>query len=150
MDIQLNPLFVFLILFLVPVAMMFKSAFALRKLQSPQPAAKIGMSEITITFRNDNDEPIYLQVDIWAGLYLLKKGEQIEIVAASEKTSPSFDVTESGTTRILTLWDSEEYYIVIEGKRIHYLKYLTDPRLCKKCLKMPNSKGAVGDICKCG
>lgn len=122
------------------------------KLNSPGGEAKSTaeqMTEVSIIFGNNNDEPIYLQVDIWAGLYLLKKGERIEIVAASEKSSPQFNVTENGTTRILTLWDSEEYFVVIGGRRIHYLKYLTDPRLCKKCLKMPNSKGASGDICKC-
>lgn len=38
------------------------------------------MTTVSITFKNSNDEPIFLQVDPWAGFYLLKKGDKIEIV----------------------------------------------------------------------
>ncbi len=94
-----------------------------------------------------------MQVDPWAGLYVLKKGEEIEIVAESEKSSPSFTVNENGTTRILTLWDSAElgYYVVINGQRIHWEYYL-DSRLCSHCLKPLNSEDScevLGNVCTC-
>ncbi len=84
------------------------------------------MTTVSIRFSNSNDLPIYLQVDPWAGLYALKKGDVIRIIAESERSSPKFDVDEYGTTRILTLCDSDGYYVVIDEQRIHFEKYLLD------------------------
>jgi hypothetical protein len=108
------------------------------------------MTTVSITFGNSNDLPIYLQVEPWAGLYLLKKGDVIRIIAESEKNSPQFDVYESGTARILTLCDSDEYYVVIGEQRIQFEKYLLDCRLCPKCLKLLELEEASGNICRCG
>ncbi len=112
------------------------------------------MSTVSIRFSNSNNEPIYLQVDPWAGWYVLTKGEEIEIVAESEKSSPSFTVNENGTTRILTLWDSAElgYYVVINGQRIHWEKYYLDSRLCSYCLRLLNAEDScevLGNVCTC-
>lgn len=109
------------------------------------------MTTISIRFSNSNNEPIYLQVDPWAGFYVLKKGEEIEIVAESKKGSPSFTVNENGTTRILTLWDSAElgYYVVVNGKRLDWEKYYLDSRLCSSCLKYLDSSDTSGNVCRC-
>jgi len=110
------------------------------------------MTTLSIRFSNSNDGPIYLQVDPWAGFYLLKKGEEIEIVAESETASPSFSVQEFGTTRILEIWDSAEngYYVVLNGQRIHWTKYYLDSRLCPVCLRLLNSEEASENVCRCG
>src|SRR5262249_47380945 len=97
-----------------------------------------------------NDQPIYLQVDPWAGLYLLKKGEKIEIVAESETTSPSFSVDEVDDTRILLIADSSEYYVVVDGQRIHWESYQLDRRLCPTCLGLLKSEDTSIRVCKCG
>jgi hypothetical protein len=54
------------------------------------------MTSITITFSNSNDQPVFLQVDPWAGLYRLRKGDQVQIVAESETDSPGFQIDECG------------------------------------------------------
>jgi hypothetical protein len=84
------------------------------------------VTTVSITFHNFNDEPIYLQVDPWAGIYLLRKDEYIEIVAESETSTPSFSVTEAKNTRILTIGHSDEYYVVVDGQRVHCNQYLSN------------------------
>lgn len=110
------------------------------------------MTTVSIRFSNENDQPIYIQVDPWAGLYVLKKGDEIEILAESETTSPSFEVTESGSTRILMIVDSTDYYVVLNGQRIHWEKYYSDSRLCCYCLRPLNSEDScevLGAVCTC-
>lgn len=106
---------------------------------------------VSIKFSNNNDEPTYLQVDPWAGFYLLQKGEEITIVAESETTSPSIDIDESGSTRILSIWNSAEsgYYVVLNGKRIFWTEYYLDHRLCAYCLKLKSEEGAGKFRCTC-
>lgn len=111
------------------------------------------VTTVSIRFSNSNDEPIYLQVDPWAGFYLLRKGEEIEIVAESETTSPSFSIVESTlNVRILSIWDSADngYYVVLNGERIHRANYYLDQGLCSYCLKLLNSEEALGNVCTCG
>lgn len=84
------------------------------------------MTTVSIRFHNFNEKPIYLQVDPWAGIYLLRKDEWIEIVAESETSSPSFEVLQSKDTSILTICHSDEYYVVVDGKRVHYSDYLSN------------------------
>lgn len=110
------------------------------------------MTTLSIRFSNSNEGPIFLQVDPWAGLYLLLKGEEIEIVAESETSSPSFTIDESDTTKILSIWDSVEngYYVVLNGKRIHWTKYQLDSRLCPLCLRLLNAEKSIGNSCSCG
>jgi len=84
------------------------------------------MTTFSIRFLNSNDQPVFLQVDPWAGCYVLKKGEEIELIAPSKTNSPSFGIDEYGDTRILTLFDSSEYFVVKDGKRIHWTEYSTN------------------------
>lgn len=81
------------------------------------------MTTITIRFRNSNEEPIYLQVDPWAAVYMLKNGEEIQIAAESESGEPSFFIEEYNDTRILVIEDSTDYYLIVDGKRIHWSVY---------------------------
>ena len=81
------------------------------------------MTTVSITFRNSNEEPIYLQVDPWAGVYLLRKGDEIQIIAESETSSPSFHIEEYNDTRILLIENSSEYYVVQDGQRIHWTQF---------------------------
>jgi hypothetical protein len=81
------------------------------------------MATTSIRFANYNEEPIYVQVDPWAGLYRLDKDEGIEIVAESETDAPRFSVAEHGTTRILMIDDSQEYFVVRNGNRVHWTDY---------------------------
>ncbi len=67
---------------------------------------------------------MYLQVDPYACLYRLEKGEQIKIIIESEVTSPSFVVKENIPTRILDLsWVDCEFYVMVNGERLHYTEY---------------------------
>ena len=81
------------------------------------------MTTITIRFSNSNEQAIYLQVDPWAGVYCLAKGEEIEILAESETNLPVLQVDEYMVTRILTILHSTEYFIIKDGKRIHWTEY---------------------------
>lgn len=80
------------------------------------------MTTFSIDFRNSNEEPIYLQVDPWAGSYKLNKGEEITIIAETSVGNPSFHVEEYSNTRILHLSNSSEYYVVRDGERVHWSK----------------------------
>ena len=57
------------------------------------------------------------------GCVLLKMGEEIRIVAESETASASFRIEECGSTRILLIADSTEYYVVVNGQRVHWKEY---------------------------
>ncbi len=81
------------------------------------------MTEVSIHFSDSNEKPIYVQVDPWAGLYMLKKGESVEIVAPCDDEVPSFSVDENKETRLLTLVHASEYFIVKDGKRLHWTEY---------------------------
>ena len=81
------------------------------------------MTTVSIGFRNTNEGSIYLQVDPWAGVYLLRKGDEIEIVAESETDSPSFHIEEYNDTRILLIANSSEYYVIRDGQRVHWTQY---------------------------
>lgn len=82
----------------------------------------------SFVFSNANDEPISIQVDPWAAWYVLKKGEKIylEIVAEKKNISPCVNLEESGNVRYLWILNSKEYYVILNGERIHYTKYLTN------------------------
>lgn len=84
------------------------------------------MSTFFLRFSNSKDDPIFIQVDPWAGLYVLNKGDQIEFSADCSAETPSFEVDEYNTTRIVTLVDCSEYYVVKDGKRIHWTEYPTN------------------------
>lgn len=43
------------------------------------------MTTVSITFENSNDEPIFLQVDPWAGIYLLKKETKLKLSLRAKK-----------------------------------------------------------------
>jgi len=84
------------------------------------------MTTISIRLLNSNERPVHLQVDPWAGVYTLARGKEIEIVAESETTSPAFQIEEHGDTRILTILHSSEYFVVRNGKRVHWTEYQAD------------------------
>jgi hypothetical protein len=81
------------------------------------------MVDIQVSVLNSNDGHISVQVDPWAGLYLLKKGDRIDLVATSNSLSPRFSIEESKDTRILTFWDCSEYFILKDGRRVHWTKF---------------------------
>lgn len=81
------------------------------------------MAIITIRFRNSNEDPIYLQIDPWAAVYMLKNGEELHIAAESESIEPSFYVEEYNDPTILVTENSTDYYLVVDGKRIHWTVY---------------------------
>jgi hypothetical protein len=86
----------------------------------------MGMMTVSIRISNSNDLPFYLQVDPWADLYTVKKGQSIEIQADSDTNEPAFSLQEYQDTRILTLCHSSEYFILRNGKRVRRTEYPTD------------------------
>ena len=81
------------------------------------------MTTVSVRIRNSNKEAFYLQIDPWAGVYLLKQGDEIEIAADSETSSPGFSLEETDNTRILIIFDSTQYYVVRDGKRVHWTDF---------------------------
>lgn len=79
-----------------------------------------------IKVQNTIQQPYYLQIDPWATVYLLQEGESIEIEAISDVDCPAFEFDECGETKILTLWDCEEYFILQNGKRLHWTEFQTN------------------------
>lgn len=80
-----------------------------------------------IEFTNSKDDPIFIQVDPWACLYKLEKDESIEFVADTTSENMRFSVDEyDSRTRILTLIDCEEFFIMVDDKRVHWTEYQTN------------------------
>jgi hypothetical protein len=59
-------------------------------------------------------------------------------------------VIESGSTRILMVADISEYYVVVDGQRVHWTEYYLDRRLCLSCLGTLVPGDDLGTACKCG
>lgn len=77
-----------------------------------------------IEFSNSKDKPIFIQVDPWACLYRLEKGQSIELVMECSSSQPTFSVDEyDDENRIVTLVDCDEFYVVIDGKKVHWEDY---------------------------
>ncbi len=77
-----------------------------------------------IEFSNSNEDSIFVQVDPWACLYELRQGDRIEIVAESASSEPVFSIDEyDRENRILTLWNCDEFFIVLDGKRVHWTEF---------------------------
>jgi hypothetical protein len=84
------------------------------------------MISVLIRFTNSNESTFFVQVDPWAGWYIVKKGQTLEILAEGEGASPIFEIEEIQDTRILTIYDSSEYFVLRDGKRIHWTEYQTN------------------------
>ena len=78
------------------------------------------MATVTIRITNSEPLPLIVQVDPWAGVYRLAQGETIEFVAESETNQPEFHIEDSGRSRILTILHSDEYFVIRDGRRIHW------------------------------
>lgn len=70
-----------------------------------------------VEFNNSSDNPLFIQVDPWASLFKLNKGENIVLIGEGE--SMCVDEQPDGT-RIVTLCDSEDFYILKDGQKIHW------------------------------
>ncbi len=81
------------------------------------------MATVTIRYTNSCSRAVILQVDPWAGVYLLGAGESIEIVAESVTDAPEFDLVEDGETRYLTILHSSDYFVVRDGQRLHWTEF---------------------------
>jgi hypothetical protein len=79
-----------------------------------------------IKFSNSNESAIFVQVDPWAGLYKLGRGEQIEFTANGESEELLFEVDEYNDTRILTLVNCDEYFVVRDDVKIHWSDFPTN------------------------
>ncbi|MBX3424588.1 MAG: hypothetical protein KF688_02810 [Pirellulales bacterium] len=81
---------------------------------------------LRIEFSNSKDKPVFVQVDPWACLYKLEKGERIEFAVEATSDEPFFSIDDyDEENRILTL-DSEEFFIVRDGQRVHWEEYQTN------------------------
>ena len=80
-----------------------------------------------IEFYNRQDSLMVVQVDPWACVYSLKKGESIEFAMKATSEEPRFSVYEyDGGNRILTLWNCDEFFVNVEGKPVHWQAYQTN------------------------
>ncbi len=78
---------------------------------------------IRLRFENSNDALIYVQVDPFAAVYALEKGEAIEIEADGKVERPDVSIVEHNETRIVTLYDYEDFFIILDDKRVHWTEY---------------------------
>ena len=77
-----------------------------------------------IEFSNSKDTPVFVQVDPWACLYKLEKGDRIEFVMECDVKEPSFSIDEyDEQNRILTLVDCDEFSIMVDGKQVHWEEF---------------------------
>ncbi len=80
-----------------------------------------------IAIRNNSDQPIYLQVELWADLYYLEPGESLRIVAYSDEGDPvEFELEQldkETMTQVLTIPNNREYFICEEGLEINHMEY---------------------------
>jgi hypothetical protein len=81
------------------------------------------MTTISFQYSNSNATPILIQVDPFAGIYKLNQGEQIEIGFEADLTTSAFDIDERDDLRILTLLQSDGYFIVEDGRRIPWTEF---------------------------
>lgn len=81
---------------------------------------------IRVRFRNSTDTPCYVQVDPWAGLYRLQKGESVEIEGECDTACPSAEFDELGETKIVTLPDCTDYFVIHDGQRLHWTEFPTN------------------------
>jgi hypothetical protein len=81
------------------------------------------MATISFQFINSNPAPIYVQVDPLAGIYKLNQDEQIEIGFEADMTTPAFEIWEHNDLRVVTLLQSDGYFIVKDGRRIPWNEY---------------------------
>lgn len=76
-----------------------------------------------IEFGNSKGRPIFVQVDPWACLYKLESGDRIVFVVDASIGDASLSIDECDEdNRILTL-DCEEFFIIIDGKQVHWEDY---------------------------
>ena len=77
-----------------------------------------------LEFSNSKDKPIFIQVEPWACLYQLRKGERIEFAMNCVSDQPSFSIDEyDDDNRIVTLVDCDEFFVVVDGERVHWEEY---------------------------
>jgi hypothetical protein len=81
------------------------------------------MTTISIRCLNRNDHPIFIQVEPWAGIYRLAPGEAIDFSTESEAGPTRVEIDESGDTRYLAFPDSRDYFVVRDGRRVHWSEY---------------------------
>ena len=79
---------------------------------------------ISIEFSNSQEKTIFIQVDPWACLYQINKDESIEFAVEFTSEEKSFCIDEyNADNRILTLWNCDEFFVIQNGKRIHWEEY---------------------------
>ena len=81
------------------------------------------MTSVTIRYTNRGVRPVNIQVEPWAGAYRLDPGQTLELLAESHTIAPEFDMDEDGDTRYLTILHSTEYFVVKDGKRLHWTEF---------------------------
>lgn len=80
-----------------------------------------------IEFSNSREDPIYIQVDPWACVYELRKGERMGFFAEAASSEPEFSIDEyDHKNRILTLWNCNEFFIVRDGVHVHWTDFPTN------------------------
>jgi hypothetical protein len=79
-----------------------------------------------LRFENLNELPINIQIDPFAGLYVLAKGDCIEIEGVSTARSPRITIDEYEENRIVTLIDYNEYFVIRGEERIPWTNFPTN------------------------
>ena len=81
-----------------------------------------------LQFTNSDETPYFLQVDPWAGLYRIEVGRSVTLEADSGEDIPVVEFDQKGDTRFVTLVNSSEYYVIVDGKRLHWTDYPNNVR----------------------
>lgn len=83
--------------------------------------------QFRLKFRNSTDAPLSIQVDPWASLYVLNKGERIELVVDISKCENGIEIDKhSDQYWIVELTHYREYFIVRNGDLVHWTDYQTN------------------------
>ena len=81
---------------------------------------------IRLRFENSNDSLIYVQIDPFAAVYALEKGQAIEIEADGSVERPDLTIDEHNDTRIVTLNNYDDFFVILDDKRVHWTEYQTN------------------------
>ena len=84
------------------------------------------MIRLRMRFSNSNEATIYVQVDPWAVVYALERGETIEIEADADSDTSTIEIDEHNDSRIVTLVDCDNYFVLSNGVRKHWSDFGTN------------------------
>lgn len=82
------------------------------------------MNRSTFNIMNDEEQPIFVQIDPWADLLYLINGESVTLAAYSEEDRDViFECSKDKNTKTVYLPNNSEYFLIEGTKEINRIDY---------------------------